>query len=73
MTFIDFSNIKHIAIDPKVDIMHDRLIYYVFHLLILKKIFIYLSIFPLPVLVAWDLFLWCVGLVASAACGILVP
>ena len=34
MTFIDFSNIKHIVIDSKVDIMHDLLIYYVFHLLI---------------------------------------
>ena len=40
MTFIDFSNIKHIAIDPNMDTMHDLLIYYVFQLLIFKKIFI---------------------------------
>lgn len=71
MTFIDFSNIKHIAIDPNMDIMHDLLIYYVFQLLIFKNI--YLSIFPPQVFVAWDLFWWHVGLVASAAYGILIP
>ena len=44
MTFIDFSNIKHIAIDPNMDIMHDLLIYYVFQLLIFQKyLFVYFS------------------------------